>query len=324
MPIVAEIKAVPAASATWQRFALRFLLVAGLFFILLETAPPTFYHLSNRFNTLLTARLMNLVNIRPVINDTLLTLDGFTVNVIGECSALFLLALLTSFILAYPAAWRQKAAGLLICLPMVMVVNIARIALVFYIGSQYRPLFTPLHLYFGQVLMIVAVLGVVQVWLRRLSTRDEIGSCLGFPLRFVLFTSPLFLFWLWAAPVYATLANEIAFRTLKGLQLFNLAKPVWPSDPAIPITFNLVVFCGLILASRSRPWVQKLIGIPAGTPVLIAGHLSLKAGHLFFLQHQNAWLMHGLNAWLLTNQWLLPMGGWFIWRMKTDSKITKS
>lgn len=319
-PTTADMQSIHSASPPWKHFAVGFLLLAGLFFLLLEIAPPAFYHLSNRLNTVLTARLMGLVNIRPTISDTLLTLDGFTVNVIGECSAIFLLALLAAFILAYPAAWRQRLAGLFTCIPVVMMVNIVRIAVVFYAGSRYRPLFKPLHLYFGQVLMIIAVLVVVQVWLRRLSGVEFNQPRMGFALRFVLFASPLFLLWLWIAPAYLALANEIIFSTLKELQFLNLTKPVWASDPAIPLTFNLVVFCSLVLSSQQQPWGWKAFGISAGILVLVGGHLILKAGHLAFLQYQKAWLMRSLNAWLLINQWLLPLGGWMAWQMKAESK----
>jgi exosortase H (IPTLxxWG-CTERM-specific) len=304
-------------ASPWKIFAFRFLILSTLGFALLELAPQASYHTLNRFNTILTARLMYLGGIRPLVNDTGLTLDGFTVNVIGECSALFLLALLSAFILAYPTTGRQKLFGLLTCIPLVMAVNIFRIALVFYVGSQYRHLFKPLHLYFGQVLMIAVVLAVVKIWLRRLSAETKTRSYLVFPLRFIVFTSPLFLIWLGIAPAYLDLATAVAFYLLKGLDLLTITQPSWASDPSIPITFNLVLFCGLILASRPQPWAQKILGMAVGTMALVAGHLLLKTGHLLFLQHHNAWLMRALNAWLLINQWILPLGAWMVWRTQS-------
>jgi hypothetical protein len=172
----------------------------------------------------------------------------------------------------------------------------------------------------------------VQIWLRRISVEAKTRSHQVFPLRLIVFTSPLFLIWLWIAPAYLDLATVVVFKTLRGLDLLTITQPSWTSDPAIAITFNLVLFCGLIMADRPQPWSQKILGMAVGTMALVAGHLLLKTGHLLFLQHHNTWLMHGLNAWLLINQWILPLGAWLVWRAPSrklvgngsNQKITQS
>jgi exosortase H (IPTLxxWG-CTERM-specific) len=102
----------------------------------------------------------------PLIQGAHMSLDGFNVKIIGECSALYHIILLCSFVMAYPSSARQKISGLLFGIPVLWAGNIVRIVGVCLAGAKSPDLFVYFHVYFGQIIMILFVLTVSLAWLR--------------------------------------------------------------------------------------------------------------------------------------------------------------
>ena len=67
-------------------------------------------------------------------------------------------------VVTYPSAWRDKAVGLLMGLVVLSAVNLARIASLFWIGSNYPQHLDVAHLLVWQTAMIVLAILVWLVW----------------------------------------------------------------------------------------------------------------------------------------------------------------
>ncbi len=99
---------------------------------------------------------------------TVLSLGGFSVNVAGQCSALFEVGLLVAATLAYPAAPGQRLRGILFGTGALLLVNLLRIASLLLIGSVDADWFKWAHLYVCQGLLVACVAAIWLFWIGRL------------------------------------------------------------------------------------------------------------------------------------------------------------
>ena len=91
------------------------------------------------------------------VNDVVMTVNH-------ECTGIFVVMLFTSFVLAYPAAWRARLAGLAIGIPAFFAVNVFRLATLARIVEVYPGAFFYLHEYVWQGILTVVVLVGAIAW----------------------------------------------------------------------------------------------------------------------------------------------------------------
>ena len=98
-------------------------------------------------------------------------IDGrFSLRIVLDCAALDAHALLAAAVIAFPASWRQRAAGVLAGTVIVAFVNIVRIAILYVVGVRWPGLFPVLHedvLQLAIVLATFLVFGAWIAWARR-------------------------------------------------------------------------------------------------------------------------------------------------------------
>jgi exosortase H (IPTLxxWG-CTERM-specific) len=94
------------------------------------------------------------------------TANGFGVTILAGCNGLEAMIVLVAAILAYPAPWRHRVAGIVAGVAAIQVLNLVRIVSLFYIGQWSLKVFEWAHLYGWQVLIMLDVLIVWLLWLR--------------------------------------------------------------------------------------------------------------------------------------------------------------
>jgi exosortase H (IPTLxxWG-CTERM-specific) len=94
--------------------------------------------------------------------------SGFSVSVEAGCNGIEAVIVLLAAMLAFPAPWRHKIAGILIGALTIQVMNLVRVISLFYIGQWSRDAFVWMHLYVWQALIMLDVLVVWLVWIRML------------------------------------------------------------------------------------------------------------------------------------------------------------
>lgn len=94
--------------------------------------------------------------------------SGFAVAIKGGCNGVEATILLVAAVLAFPAPWRYKLAGLLVGALSIQVLNVVRIISLFYLGQWDEAVFDWAHLYVWQALIMLDAVIVFLLWLRAL------------------------------------------------------------------------------------------------------------------------------------------------------------
>lgn len=133
-------------------------------FLLYKTAYLRYFIL---FTANSAGRLINLAGIKADVNDSNIILKNQTLLVNLECTAIYLMIIYGSFILAYPANLKRKMVGMAFGLPLIFLANLIRlllIALIFEFRPQYFQYF---HDYMWQIGFIILVILLWLVWLEK-------------------------------------------------------------------------------------------------------------------------------------------------------------
>jgi exosortase/archaeosortase family protein len=104
------------------------------------------------------------------VNENLITVSGLTLDINHECTGVFVLFVLASFVAAYPARLGAKAIGIIIGVTMLSAINVVRVATLVRVVEFYPSLFVYFHEYVwqGTFLMLVTLYAVTWVeWVRR-------------------------------------------------------------------------------------------------------------------------------------------------------------
>lgn len=95
--------------------------------------------------------------------------SGFGVSIEAGCNGVEAAIILIAGIVAFPAPWRYKAAGIVIGIAAVQGANLLRIISLYYLGKWNTAVFDFAHLYLWQALIMLDVLIVWLLWTRAVS-----------------------------------------------------------------------------------------------------------------------------------------------------------
>ena len=104
------------------------------------------------------------------------TANGFAVSIEAGCNGVEAALILGAAILAFPAPWGMKVAGIAGGLAAVQSLNVVRVVSLFYLGQWSLAAFEWAHLYLWQALIMIDVLIVWLLWLRWLRSAEPAGA----------------------------------------------------------------------------------------------------------------------------------------------------
>ena len=107
--------------------------------------------------------------------------NGFAVSIESGCNGVEATIVLVAAILAFPAPWKHKIAGLAAGIVAVQGLNVVRVISLFYLGQWNLQVFEWAHLYVWQALIMLDVLIVWLVWVRTLPRRTAAPGDSGGP-----------------------------------------------------------------------------------------------------------------------------------------------
>ena len=153
------------------RFFVLFLLIQATLFGLELTPPaqrwfvePWTNALAQISTAIVTFFDPNVVAVGKVMRSTT---NGFAVSIEAGCNGVEATIVLLAAILAFPAPWKHKVAGLAAGIVAVQGLNILRVISLFYLGQWDYKIFEWAHLYVWQALIMLDVLVVWLLWVRR-------------------------------------------------------------------------------------------------------------------------------------------------------------
>lgn len=94
--------------------------------------------------------------------------NGFGMTILSGCNGVEAMIVLLAAIVAYPAPWKYRFAGLAGGVLAIQLLNIVRIVSLFYIGQWSPAAFEWAHLYLWQALIMLDAMVVWLLWLRSL------------------------------------------------------------------------------------------------------------------------------------------------------------
>jgi len=94
--------------------------------------------------------------------------NGFAVSIEAGCNGVEATIVLVAAMLAFPATWSRKLAGLGIGIVAVQGLNVVRVISLFYLGQWNEQAFAFAHQYVWQALIMLDVLVIWLLWVRTL------------------------------------------------------------------------------------------------------------------------------------------------------------
>ncbi len=102
-----------------------------------------------------------------------ITFQGFSVEIIEECTGIFEMLIFLAALISYPSSWRSKLIGVLLGIPALYAFNVIRIIFLSFVGAQYYTLFEFMHLYFWQATLILMITTVWVLWILLVVGREK-------------------------------------------------------------------------------------------------------------------------------------------------------
>jgi exosortase H (IPTLxxWG-CTERM-specific) len=165
------------------RFFILFLLIQAVLFTA-ELTPPGQQYVVQPFTGMLASISASLIELtgREIIATGVIIRDAtthFAVEIAAGCNGVEAMILLTAAMLAFPAPWRYKFAGIAIGLIAIQALNLVRIVSLFFLGMWNETAFEWAHLYIWQALIMLDALIVWLLWIRALprgESRDALAA----------------------------------------------------------------------------------------------------------------------------------------------------
>ncbi len=153
------------------RFTLTFFLSLLAFSILsVATNLQNHLHLAENAFAVSATWMAQATGSAATVAENLISVNGLSLNINHECTGVFVLFVLASFIGAYPARLGTKVLGIVVGVSLLSLINMIRIATLVRVVEFYPGLFTYFHEYVwqGAFLMLVTLYAVTWVeWVRR-------------------------------------------------------------------------------------------------------------------------------------------------------------
>ena len=108
-----------------------------------------------------------------VVSGRYLSFQGFSVEIIEECTGIFEMLIFLAALISYPASWRSKSIGFAIGIPALYALNVVRIVFLSFVGAHYHKLFDFMHLYFWQATLILMITTVWILWIVLVVGREK-------------------------------------------------------------------------------------------------------------------------------------------------------
>lgn len=285
----------------------RFALICTLFLLTAVWLEPHLEPL-NRATAIMSAKILAAAGFAPSVAGDLITVGTFPVRIVTECTSLYATLLFVAFILVWPATWTERLTGIVAGGGVIGVVNLLRIAVVTVIGTRDPVRFEIIHVYLGQVTMLLLVIGCCLAWRHWCS--GERGA-LAFMFRAVCWGTILFLPWLMVHKVYLALVDALVRL------VFSLLFPQHAVTTPLPLAiynhpFSVPLLLALLLASSGISRRRAIVGGVAGVLLLTAGYGLFRVTHVIWTAFDVPEILPIHQLVYLAGQFLLPVLLWLL------------
>lgn len=163
-----------------RRFALTYVILMGLFFLLIGLRPiQEVIDLNGLYTSAVvsaTTKVLKAAAIPSTAEGSLIRLPALSLDVKFGCNGLEAVMIYSVAVIAFPAPWYRRLIGIVAGFLVIQVVNIVRIAGLAYTGVRFREAFEYVHIYVAQGMMIAVSLAVFFLYLRYVRGREAAAA----------------------------------------------------------------------------------------------------------------------------------------------------
>jgi exosortase/archaeosortase family protein len=148
-----------------QKFALRFFfLLIGASVLAWAVQLPNQLGAAQQFLAGSAAGLAQSLGSASSVSGDQIHVGGLIMDINYECTGMYVLMILFTFLIAYPATWRSRFSGALIGLTALTIINIIRISVLVGIAEVRPDLFAYFHEYVWQGVFLILVIAYAMTW----------------------------------------------------------------------------------------------------------------------------------------------------------------
>jgi exosortase/archaeosortase family protein len=156
----------------------------------------------------------------------IISIDGFKVSIILECTAISYIMLFLAAIFAYPATYAKKLYGALIGISFITFFNLVRVTFIAWVGAHHYDHFELVHKFLWEFTFLLLVIITWIVWLNTPSLNiKKIMSLNNFKKRIIALILLFLVFWFandWLAQLYAIIQANISSLPIYILDSSNI------------------------------------------------------------------------------------------------------
>jgi len=151
------------------RFVGLFLGSAVLLFLVYWISDTTgHFDAVNRLNAILSGSILEIIGLENTRYGTMVQFRSGGMEVISECSGVYVAILFAAGVIAFPAGWRAKLKGVVLGVSAIFAINVLRLVTLGVIIARKREWLPLFHEYLWQVLFILVVAGLYLLWIERM------------------------------------------------------------------------------------------------------------------------------------------------------------
>jgi exosortase H (IPTLxxWG-CTERM-specific) len=174
MQIAEQAQAFVRANRKALRFLALFALIFGVCYFLFGIAPGVRAGLIKPYTEFLAsavAAIINAFGAGAAAEGTVVQSPVFYINIAMGCDGVEAMSLFMAGVLAYPTAWRARLIGLALGLPLIQLINLARLVGLYYAGVLLPSAVEGIHVYVAQTIVILISTAILIFWLDRFASR---------------------------------------------------------------------------------------------------------------------------------------------------------
>lgn len=170
MPSSQEVISFINANRKAFRFLVVFALTFGACYFVFGVVPGIRHGLIQPYTHFLATAVAAVINVfgaGATALDSQVVSSRSSINIAMGCDAVEASSLFLAGVLAYPTSWRARLIGFAFGIPLIHIINLARLVGLYYAGVYLPSVVEELHVYVAQTIVILLSTAILILWLDR-------------------------------------------------------------------------------------------------------------------------------------------------------------